>query len=98
MILLVALGDGQREQDFVSKAKFMVGGDNDPALVVWAKEPVHVQAGLAALVNDQGLDVSGAGAVACAVNLRGEIVDVIGQHEEPSFFRIVKMLAKAAVQ
>ncbi|MDA1264608.1 MAG: hypothetical protein O2816_05975 [Planctomycetota bacterium] len=98
VILMVALGEGQREQDFVTRAQFMVGGDADPALVVWAKEPVHVQATLAGLPNPHGHDVAGAAAVACAISIQGEIVDVIGQNEDPTFFRLLKMLAKAASQ
>ena len=76
----------------------MVGGDADPALVIWAKEPVHVQNTLAQLANPGQLDLGGAAAVACAISLEKKVVDVIGQHEDPTFFRILKMLAKAALQ
>ncbi len=101
-LLLVALGDGRREADFVDRARLMVGGNTDPAIVVWAKEPFRVQGLLAGLDNPEGLDVQGSAAVACSISLpkgpndRRQIADVISQQEEPSFFRILRALATAA--
>lgn len=99
VMIFLALGDGRRESEFVERAQFMLGGKDDPAIVIWAKEPVQVQPALATLRNDAG-DVSGAAAVACVIALPtddGEprrIVDVIGQHEDPSFFRILQSFTK----
>lgn len=112
-ILVVAYGDGRAEKALVDTGKYMMGGEMDPARLVWAKQPAHIAEQVRALANPREFDLTARSVAALGIaaapsgeTVSREVRDVVLEEECRNhvpedgvvYVRLIGLLAKVAGQ